>query len=105
MSIFSDRFNCLVNDRKLTNTSIAVALTENGCKVSDVTIGFWRKGKYEPTASNLSALASYFGVTTDYLLGRSDESLSDDRKQLIELAQSLPEDKVRAVLTVAKTIE
>lgn len=35
-------------------------------------IGFWEHGRSEPSIEFIIALAKYFGVTTDYLLGVAD---------------------------------
>lgn len=35
-------------------------------------IGFWEHGRSEPSITEIIALAKYFGVTTDYLLGIAD---------------------------------
>lgn len=40
------------------------------CGLSKNTIGLYECGKRRPTARSLEALADYFGVTVDYLLGR-----------------------------------
>ena len=34
---------------------------------------FYESGEYDPSLPNLVVLADYFKVSTDYLLGRSDE--------------------------------
>ena len=34
---------------------------------------FYESGEYDPSLLNLIALADYFQVSTDYLLGRTDE--------------------------------
>ena len=34
---------------------------------------FYESGAYDPSLPNLIVLADYFQVSTDYLLGRSDE--------------------------------
>lgn len=57
----------LRTDRKLNQTELA-----NELKVSQSMIVRWEKGECEPKASNIIAIADYFNVTTDYLLGRSD---------------------------------
>jgi transcriptional regulator with XRE-family HTH domain len=41
-------------------------------KVSSAIIGFWENGINEPTAAAIIAVAEFFGVTTDYLLGLDD---------------------------------
>lgn len=40
---------------------------------SKAIIGFWECGKKEPTARAIIALAKFFEVSTDYLLGIEDE--------------------------------
>ncbi len=35
-------------------------------------ISQWEKGLCEPTATNICKIADFFGVCTDYLLGRQD---------------------------------
>lgn len=39
---------------------------------SSSAIARWELGKSEPTASTICILCDFFGVTSDYLLGRSD---------------------------------
>ncbi|NCE63649.1 XRE family transcriptional regulator [Pseudoflavonifractor sp. 524-17] len=41
--------------------------------VSEAMYQFYEYGKSEPTASVLIALADYFDVSLDYLVGRSDD--------------------------------
>lgn len=40
--------------------------------VSQKAIDYWEQGINEPKASYIIALADYFNVSTDYLLGRTD---------------------------------
>ena len=40
--------------------------------VNKQTITFWEEGVNEPKISYLCMLADYFGVTTDYMLGRQN---------------------------------
>lgn len=41
--------------------------------VSQPTVCDWESGRKTPSARSTQKLADYFGVTVDYLLGRSDE--------------------------------
>lgn len=41
--------------------------------VTQAALSGWETGKYKIDNNNLLRLAKYFGVTTDYLLGNSDE--------------------------------
>lgn len=40
--------------------------------VSQSLVAAWEKGRTEPNLASIGGLSDYFGVTTDYLLGRTD---------------------------------
>ena len=40
--------------------------------ISDSLLGYYRTGKNDPSAENLTKLADYFDVSLDYLVGRTD---------------------------------
>lgn len=54
--------------RKVTQKQAAMA-----AGVTESMYQFYEYGKSEPTASVLIALADYFDVSLDYLVGRSDD--------------------------------
>lgn len=54
--------------RKITQKQAAIA-----AGVSESMYQFYEYGRNEPTASVLIALADYFDVSLDYLVGRSDD--------------------------------
>ena len=54
--------------RKVTQKQAATA-----ANVSESMYQFYEYGRNEPTASVLVALADYFDVSLDYLVGRSDD--------------------------------
>ena len=64
------------------------------------------------SAVTAQKIASYFGVSVGYLLGEEEkeekpvtkDELSDSRAKLIELAKSVPEDKVDLFLRVMQSI-
>ena len=64
------------------------------------------------SAVTAQKIASYFGVSVGYLLGEEEkeekpvtkDELSDSRMKLIELAKSVPEDKVDLFLRVMQSI-
>lgn len=69
-----------------------------------------KKGVNAETAQKI---ASYFGVSVGYLLGEEekeekptveDDRLSENMKQLIDFAKSVPDDKIDLVLKVMKSI-
>ena len=68
LTAFSARLKALRRERKQTQKDMAALL---GCTVSN-----YQKMEYGQVnipITTLMALADYFGVTTDYLLGRSEE--------------------------------
>ena len=65
------------------------------------------------SAANAQKIASYFGVSVGYLLGEEekekkptveDDELTENIKQLVEFAKTVPDDKVELVLKVMKSI-
>lgn len=56
----------LRKQHRLSQTELAKAV-----HVSQATVTAWETGKAEPSSSALNTLASFFNVTSDYLLGRS----------------------------------
>lgn len=52
------------------NNGIAISELEKHLNLSNGAIGKWRKSS--PTAEKVAAVASYFDVSTDYLLGLTD---------------------------------
>lgn len=67
MATFAERLKELRGECNLTQDSLGKI-----AGVSRYAIYTYEKGKVFPTVEGLTALADYFGVTTDYLLGRSD---------------------------------
>lgn len=96
--MIAKQLDLLMIQNNLTNTALSTAIG-----VSDVTIGFWRKGKKEPTASKINLLAQYFHVTTDYLLGLEGSNLSPNRQKLTQLANTLSDDQIDVLLKMADT--
>ena len=64
---FQERLKELRKEDGITQKTLAEAIgTTQDC------IGFWEHGRSEPSIEFIIALAKYFGVTTDYLLGIAD---------------------------------
>ncbi len=51
--------------------NISQALLAKNIGVSQKAIDYWERGVNEPKASYIVKLADYFGVSADFLLGRS----------------------------------
>lgn len=67
MKDFATRLKELRIEKELSQVQLA---KETG--LSRSVIGYWESGKKHPTSTAIIILAKYFGVTTDYLLGVSD---------------------------------
>ncbi|OLR67305.1 hypothetical protein BIV19_06725 [Intestinimonas butyriciproducens] len=65
---FNERLKKLRTDGKETQKALAQAIG-----VSTYQIIRFEKGEQKPGFDNLWALADHFGVTVDYLMGRTDE--------------------------------
>ena len=68
MENFAQRVRQLRKEKKKTQSEMAEFL---GIKLR--AYQYYESGTFYPEIPNLIKLADYFGVTTDYLLGRSDQ--------------------------------
>lgn len=66
-SVFQDRLRTLRESKELTQSELGAFFC-----VSKQTISNYENGVSAPDQEMLGRLADYFGVTTDYLLGRTD---------------------------------
>lgn len=73
MGIFQKRFTELRKERGLSQEQMAAAL---GCSRSRV--GMYETGRREPDFEMLEAIADFFNVDKNYLLGESDASVRAD---------------------------
>jgi len=73
MNRFSERLIALRKERGMTQNQLAEELKKFRSTIS----GYETEGK-EPDFETLCVLAEYFGVTTDFLLGRDDERTHAD---------------------------
>lgn len=68
---FNERLKALREDKDLTQTELAKAVN-----VTQRNISFYETGTNEPDIKTIIALAKFFNVTTDYILGLSDKRTS-----------------------------
>ena len=97
MAKFSDRLKMLRKEHQLSQHDLAIQL---GC-VSKSSINMYERGEREPNFVTLEAIADYFNVDMDYLLGKSDypnkysELLNDLRNDSKEGRTQAKEDMYR----------
>lgn len=68
MSVFSERLICLRKDKGFSQNALAKEIG-----VSPRTYQDYEYGAREPQVSIFSRIADFYGVTLDYLAGRTDE--------------------------------
>lgn len=56
-------------------------------KISNVTLSQYENGIRKPDIDTLQLLASYFNVTTDYLLGKTNDRTSTDSDIISDLTE------------------
>ena len=66
--LLSVRLKEVRQDKGLSQKNLAIDL-----KISERNYQRYEHGEREPTASTLISLADYFGVSIDYLTGRTDK--------------------------------
>ena len=67
MSVFSDRLRQIRRFRNVTQVQLAeaIGITDRACRR-------YESGENEPTLSVLQAIADYFDLSVDYLMGRDN---------------------------------
>lgn len=73
-------------------------------------ISKWKsKQEIVPSSEVLQKIADYFGVSVDYLLGKEKQptegELSGIRKDLMDFADTLTDEKIEKYLRLMKTLE
>lgn len=68
--VFADRLNLLLGERTFGDKKISRLAA--ACDTDRARVHAWLNGESVPRAEALVALADHFGVSIDFLLGRSD---------------------------------
>ncbi|MCI8517258.1 MAG: helix-turn-helix domain-containing protein [Hungatella sp.] len=69
MSVFGDRLKTLRQKTGATQKELASKLG-----VSSAAYSLWEKGEREPKFEIIEKLCAFFGVTADFLMGRTDDN-------------------------------
>lgn len=65
--LFGERVKALRKEKGLKQSELAEAINSTQRKIS-----YWEQGKCEPDLLSLWKLSDFFGVTIDYLVGKTD---------------------------------
>ena len=80
MNILYTRIRELANDRNLSLAEI-----ERRLKLSNGIISTWKNSK--PSQDKIELIADFFKVSTDYLLGRTDDKTALSPKEMSDIGQ------------------
>lgn len=75
----------LIDERNITAKKLSEAISVSTGNISD-----WKSGRSTPSSEKIVLIAKYFNVSTDYLLGLTEEvwnnpkKLSDSELELLE---------------------
>lgn len=75
MKVFGERLKDLRVKRNLTQDEFGLIFEP---PLAQSTVGTYERGVRQPSLENLVVIANYFNVTTDYLLGLTDEFTTID---------------------------
>ena len=86
---------------------------ERLCGLANGTIAKWAANNYRPTTTSLEKVANYFHVSTDYLLGKTDDIITkSDMKEIDELqyamldaARTLTDTQKHAIIQMIKSMQ
>lgn len=102
--MFGEKLKELRTKFGLTQTALAKEIG-----VSQGTVYFWEKGVNEPAAVYVAAIAEFFGVSADELLGVQNsvrpENRDKDEADLIRLYRALPSDKKHIASAILKALK
>ena len=97
----------LRQDKGLSQEQLAATIN-----VKNYTIGNWEQGRSEPSIADIIKIADYFEVSTDYLLGRSNDigivqtnaNLTQFENMLLSVVGKLSRDDQFQVLGFAQAL-
>lgn len=100
--MFYDRFKALCDQRGISCNKAALEMG-----LSNATPTAWKKRGLTPKADTLEVIANYFGVSTDYLIGKEQKNNPPDRieptereMKILEALRSKTPAERKALLTL-----
>ena len=101
---FKERFTQLRKELGLTQEQLAEKL---GMGYTRTAISAWEVGRNEPSNSDTVKIAEFFGVSTDYLLGKTDiRNIEDEFKTIYSKEiEGLTEEEIKEALEFYKMVK
>lgn len=100
--MFIEILKKLMHDKGISNNKL---LTDLGLNKSSILN--WEKRGTIPSGETLNKLADYFGVSVDYLLGKSyseHEEITQQEKELLKMLKQLNEDDLKTALRIVQRL-
>lgn len=95
MANFKDRLRELIKEKNKTQKDVAKEIAEHSnIELSPQTLSYYVNGR-EPNYELLKALAKYFDVSVDYLIGYSDAKKAENEKLIADLG--IKDDAIRII--------
>lgn len=106
MTIFQERLKELRIEKNASQKELAQIIGTTNSSICD-----WERGRTQPGLAEIIKLCEFFQISTDYLLGRTDElgaviplssspSLSDDEEKLVAGFRKLSKSTQTMILRV-----
>lgn len=93
---FAQRLASLMNEKEVSQYALGTAIGATRQSIAQ-----YLEGKTQPSAEKLCAIADYFDVTTDYLLGRSECRAKDVEIQALCQKTGLSEAAINVLVSYA----
>lgn len=97
--LLSQKLRELRKAKKITQKDLAIELSSfmgKDEKISPSAVCSWEKGEKKPTYETLLAFSDYYGVSTDYLLGKTTNKVFDNNIENLEnYAKKITEDQLK----------
>ena len=99
--VFAERIKKLRIEKKLTQQELG-----NNFGLTSTGVSYWESGKAIPSMDMINKLSDFFGVTIDYLIGKSKIDENDEGMILFRKAEQVNEnDKKKMYNIINSTID
>ena len=101
--MFPDRLKEQRKKRRITQKELSIKLN-----VAQGTVAMWETGKREPDFATTQKLADFFGVSTDYLIGKENEEtpqLDAEALEIYNTISQLSQENQKRIFDLAKALQ
>lgn len=88
-----NRLKELREEKQLSLGELSKALAKQGVKISKASLNNYERGEQNPRGNTWEILAKFFGVSSSYIMGLSNERTDETKKLLANMEKRLSEKK------------